>query len=101
MRTNPVEELILGRGVGFQLQKLTSIGHCRLDSILGSNSIPVIDFSPITRPKLPPLLWAGIGGLSPCLKGVAAVRNELEKKAVGGTLLLRVYRPVTHHTKIS
>jgi hypothetical protein len=33
--------------------------------------------------------------VSPCLKGVAAVRNELEKKAVGGTLLLRVYRPVT------
>jgi hypothetical protein len=47
------------------------------------------------------LLWAGIGTGSPCLKGVAAVRNELEKKAVGGTLLLRVYRPVPHHAKIS
>jgi hypothetical protein len=74
------------------------MGHGRLDSVLGSYSILGMDFSPITRSKLTPLLSAGIGTGSPCLKGVAAVRNELEKKAVGGTLLLRVYRPVTQIT---
>ncbi len=33
------------------------MGHGRLDSILGTYLIPVIDFSPITRLQIPAQCW--------------------------------------------